>query len=131
MDIPVPTTAEGGEGESNGDSDGKSEGGEQEEVEQTPDQEIINPTQPWDSSDNPLEDLSEGLGRQAQKQDSSGLGGESYDASNFDTQLVDELLESAMADECTSITDQALQEALEDMVAVSYTHLTLPTILLV
>ena len=131
LDIPVPTNGEGGDAESNGDSDGESEGGEQEEVEQTPDQEIINPTQPWDSSDNPLEDLSEGLGRQAQKQDSSGLGGESYDASNFDTQLVDELLESAMADETQSITDQALQEAIENMVdddAKEWIYLNLPKI---
>ena len=60
MDIPVPTNGDGGDAESNGNEDGKSEGGEKEETDQDPDQEIINPTQPWDSSDNPLDDLSEG-----------------------------------------------------------------------
>ena len=104
MDIPVPQNADGGERESNGNDDGKSEGGEKEETDQDPDQEIINPTQPWDSSDNPLEDLSEGLGQQQQKQDTSGIGGDSYDASNLDTELVDELFDDV--DETDEVVDE-------------------------
>ena len=129
MDIPVPQNADGGEGESNGNDDGKSEGGEKEETDQDPDQEIINPTQPWDSSDNPLEDLSEGLGQQQQKQDTSGIGGDSYDASNLDTELVDELFDDV--DETESVTDQALQDALEDLIdddAKEWIYLNLPKI---
>ena len=129
MDIPVPQNADGGEGESNGNDDGKSEGGEKEETDQDPDQEIINPTQPWDSSDNPLDDLSEGLGQQQQKKDTSGIGGESYDASNFDTELIDELFDDV--DETESVTDQALQDSLEDLIdddAKEWIYLNLPKI---
>ncbi len=76
----------------------------------------IDPNQPWDSSENPLEDLSEGLNNYSEP-----IGGDGSDLFNDFDQV----------DETESITDKALQESLEDLVdddAKEWVYLGLPKV---
>ncbi|BCU99534.1 MAG: hypothetical protein CM15mV28_1020 [Thaumasvirus sp.] len=76
----------------------------------------IDPNQPWDSSENPLEDLSEGLNNTQ----NLSVAMESDLFNDFD-----------QVDETESITDKALQESLEDLVdddAKEWVYLGLPKV---